>query len=147
MQDINDAAKLLKPVIRETPSLPAGWIVTIDEALIAASDYAKETGAIFIHPFDHEDIVAGQATIGLEILEQNPDVKTVVVCLGGGGLLAGAAMAIKELRPDVKVIGCCLPCITCCRLATKTPQDGHDGRRNCRWTPGRYSVCHDSEIC
>lgn len=78
---------------------------TIDEALVAASDFSKETGAIFIHPFDHEDIVAGQATIGLEILAQNPDVKTVVVCLGGGGLLAGAAMAIKETRPDIKVIG------------------------------------------
>lgn len=78
---------------------------TIDEALIAASEFSESTGAIFIHPFDHEDIVAGQATIGLEILEQNPDVKTVVVCLGGGGLLAGAAMAIKEQRPDIKVIG------------------------------------------
>jgi len=78
---------------------------TIDEALIAASEFAKETGAIFIHPFDHEHIVAGQGTMGLEILAQNPDVKTVVVCTGGGGLLAGTALAIKSLRPDVKVIG------------------------------------------
>lgn len=78
---------------------------TIDEALIAASDFSKETGAVFIHPFDHEHIVAGQGTMGLEILEQNPNVKTIVVCTGGGGLLAGTALAIKSLRPDIKVIG------------------------------------------
>jgi threonine dehydratase len=78
---------------------------TIDEALMAASDFSNETGAIFIHPFDHEHIVAGQGTMGLEILAQNPDVKTVVVCTGGGGLLAGTALAIKSLRPDIKVIG------------------------------------------
>ncbi len=78
---------------------------TIDEALIAASEFSSKTGAVFIHPFDHEHIVAGQGTMGLEILAQNPDVKTVVVCTGGGGLLAGTALAIKSLRPDVKVIG------------------------------------------
>ncbi len=78
---------------------------TIDEALIAASSFSDETGAVFIHPFDHEHIVAGQGTMGLEILAQNPDVKTVVVCTGGGGLLAGTALAIKSLRPDIKVIG------------------------------------------
>jgi len=78
---------------------------TIDEALIAASDFSNETGAVFIHPFDHEHIVAGQGTMGLEILAQNPDVQTVVVCTGGGGLLAGTALAIKSLRPDVRVIG------------------------------------------
>ena len=78
---------------------------TIDEALIAANGFSQETGAIFIHPFDHEHIVAGQGTMGLEILAQNPEVQTVVVCTGGGGLLAGTALAIKTLRPDVKVIG------------------------------------------
>jgi len=78
---------------------------TIDEALIAASEFSEKTGAIFIHPFDHEHVVSGQGTMGLEILAQNPDIKTAVVCLGGGGLLAGSALAIKTLRPDVKVIG------------------------------------------
>ena len=78
---------------------------TIDEALMAASVFSNETGAVFIHPFDHEHIVAGQGTMGLEILAQNPNVKTVVVCTGGGGLLAGTALAIKSLRPDIKVIG------------------------------------------
>ncbi len=78
---------------------------TIDEALVAAQEFADRTGAIFIHPFDHEHIVAGQGTIGLEILAQNPDVKTVAVCTGGGGLLAGAALAIKTLRPDIRIVG------------------------------------------
>jgi threonine dehydratase len=78
---------------------------TIDETLVAAFEFSEQSGAIFIHPFDHEHIVAGQGTMGLEILEQNPEVKTVVVCTGGGGLLAGTALAIKSLRPDIKVIG------------------------------------------
>ena len=78
---------------------------SIDMALEAARDFAATTGAVLVHPFDHRDIVAGQGTVGLEILEQVPDVKTVVVCTGGGGLLAGIAVAIKTLRPDVRVVG------------------------------------------
>jgi threonine dehydratase len=78
---------------------------TIDDALEAAALFRDETGAIFIHPFDHEHIVAGQGTMGLEILAQQPDVDTVVVCTGGGGLLAGSALAIKSLRPDIRIIG------------------------------------------
>lgn len=78
---------------------------SIDEALTAAKDFSDRTGAILIHPFDHKDIVAGQGTLGLEILDKIPHVKTVVVCTGGGGLLAGVALAIKSLRPDVTVIG------------------------------------------
>ena len=60
---------------------------------------------MLIHPFDHVDIVAGQGTAGLEILEQAPDVQTVLVPTGGGGLLAGIAIAVKALRPDVRVVG------------------------------------------
>ncbi|MCH5642082.1 MULTISPECIES: threonine ammonia-lyase [unclassified Gordonia (in: high G+C Gram-positive bacteria)] len=78
---------------------------TVDEALVAAKRYAQETGAALIHPFDHPDIVTGQATVGAEILQQMPDVSAVVVPLGGGGLLAGVAAAIKVQRPEVKVIG------------------------------------------
>lgn len=78
---------------------------TVDEALVAAEHYAVESGAVFIHPFDHPDIVAGQGTVGLEILEQCPDVKTVVVGVGGGGLVSGVAAAIKPVRPDVVVVG------------------------------------------
>jgi len=78
---------------------------SIDEALVAARAYAAETGAVLIHPFDHPDVVAGQGTVGLEILEQCPDVRTVVVPTGGGGLLAGISVAVKQQRPDVRVVG------------------------------------------
>ena len=78
---------------------------TVDEALVAASAFAVETGAVLIHPFDHVDVIAGQGTVGLEVLEQCPEVRTVVVCTGGGGLLGGIAAAVKGLRPDVRVVG------------------------------------------
>jgi threonine dehydratase len=77
---------------------------TIDEALVHARAYSAETGAVLIHPFDHIDIVAGQATCGLEILEQCPAVRTVLVPAGGGGLVAGIATAIKLQRPDVRIV-------------------------------------------
>lgn len=78
---------------------------TIDESLLAAQEFAERTGATLIHPFDHPDIVAGQATVALEILEQVPDVGTVVVPTGGGGLLAGVVVALHALAPRVTVIG------------------------------------------
>ncbi len=77
----------------------------LDVAIAAAKEASEQNGSFFISPFDHPHIVAGQGTVGLEILEQMPDVKTVLVCTGGGGLLAGTAMAIKEQNPKVKVIG------------------------------------------
>jgi threonine dehydratase len=77
----------------------------VDETLAAAEEYALRTGAVFIHPFDHPDVIAGQGTVGLEILEQCPEVRTVLVGIGGGGLAAGIGLAVKSLRPDVKVIG------------------------------------------
>jgi threonine dehydratase len=77
----------------------------LEDAMEAAKAFSAETGAVFIHPFDHPDIVAGQGTAGLEILEQSPDVRTVLVPTGGGGLLAGIAIAIKTLHPDVHVVG------------------------------------------
>ncbi|QDO89718.1 threonine ammonia-lyase [Ornithinimicrobium ciconiae] len=78
---------------------------TIDDCIERARAFEQETGAVFIPPFDHPAIVAGQGTCGLEILEQVPDVGTILVCLGGGGLLAGIATAVKAVRPDVRVIG------------------------------------------
>lgn len=78
---------------------------TLDEALVEAHAYAERTGAILIHPFDHADIVAGQGTCGLEILEQVPQVETIVVSTGGGGLVAGIALAVKAFRPDIRIIG------------------------------------------
>jgi threonine dehydratase len=78
---------------------------SVDDALVAAKKFAADTGAVLIHPFDHADIVTGQGTCGLEILEQCPDIKTVLVSTGGGGFIAGIATAIKGLRPDVRVVG------------------------------------------
>ena len=77
----------------------------LEDALAEAKEFADRTGAVLIHPFDHVDVVAGQGTCGLEILEQAPEVKTVLVSLGGGGLLGGVAIAVKALRPDVRVVG------------------------------------------
>jgi threonine dehydratase len=77
---------------------------TIDESLIAAREFAQQTSAVFVHPFDHADIVAGQATCGIEILQDCPDVDTVVVCMGGGGLAAGVAMVAKAMKPSVRVV-------------------------------------------
>ncbi|MEU2795399.1 threonine ammonia-lyase [Streptomyces sp. NPDC007117] len=77
----------------------------VDETLAAAQRYAEETGAVFIHPFDHPDSIAGQGTLGLEILEQCPEVRTIVLGIGGGGLAAGVAVAVKALRPDVRIVG------------------------------------------
>ncbi|HEY7043761.1 MAG TPA: threonine ammonia-lyase [Nocardioidaceae bacterium] len=77
----------------------------IDSCLIEAHRFQAQTGSALIHPFDHVDIVAGQGTCGLEIVEQVPEVKTIVVPTGGGGFLAGIATAAKSLRPDVRVVG------------------------------------------
>ena len=78
---------------------------TVDEALQAAEEYARDTGAVLIHPFDHPDIIAGQGTVALEILEQCPEVRTIITGVGGGGLISGIAVAAKALRPDLRVIG------------------------------------------
>jgi len=78
---------------------------TIDECLLSALAWEAETGAVLIHPFDHQDIIAGQGTCGLEILDQCPDVRTILVPTGGGGLLAGIAAAVKATHPDVRVVG------------------------------------------
>ncbi len=76
-----------------------------DDAYHKALELRDEKGMAFIHPFDDEAVIAGQGTIGLEILQENPDVEAVVVPVGGGGLISGVAYAIKTLRPDVKVYG------------------------------------------
>ncbi len=78
---------------------------TYDDAAAKAAELAKEHGYTFAHPFDDEAVIAGQGTIGIEILEQLPDVQQVVVPIGGGGLISGIAMAIKTLRPSCRVIG------------------------------------------
>ena len=79
--------------------------VSYDEAYARAMELAAERQLTFIHPFDDLAVIAGQGTIALELAEQCPNLEAVVVAVGGGGLIAGVAAAIKELRPDVKVIG------------------------------------------
>jgi threonine dehydratase len=76
-----------------------------DEAAEHAAEIAKETGAVYVHPFDDEGVMAGQGTIGLELLEQLPEVDAVIVPVGGGGLIAGIATVLREKAPGVRIIG------------------------------------------
>ncbi|TDN46456.1 L-threonine ammonia-lyase [Curtobacterium flaccumfaciens] len=82
---------------------------SVEEALSAAKDFAHRTGAVFIPPFDHPAVIAGQGTLGLEILDQVPDADTVVVPIGGGGVIAGIALAVKgmaeRLGRTIRVVG------------------------------------------
>jgi len=78
---------------------------TFEDALAAALAYADETGATFVHPYEDETVVAGQGTIGLELAEQVPEVETVLVPVGGGGLAAGIALALNAVKPDVRIVG------------------------------------------
>ncbi len=77
----------------------------IGDSLVAAQEFAARTGAVLVHPFDHPDILRGQGTVGLEICEQVPDVRTVLVATGGGGLISGVAAAVKSLVPGATVVG------------------------------------------
>ena len=76
-----------------------------DDAYAHAKELAEKEGYTFVHPFDDDSIIAGQGTIGLEILEQIPDVEAVIVPIGGGGLISGVAYAIKSIKPECKVYG------------------------------------------
>jgi threonine dehydratase len=78
---------------------------SVEECLAAARERADESGMAFVHPFDDPDVVAGQGTLGLELLEDVPDLARVIVPVGGGGLSSGVAIAIKSARPEVEVIG------------------------------------------
>ncbi|MDV6011514.1 threonine ammonia-lyase [Haloechinothrix sp. LS1_15] len=76
----------------------------LEETFREATAFSERTGAVFIHPFDHPDVIAGQGTVGLEILEQVPDVATVLVATGGGGIVAGIGAALKARKPDTRVV-------------------------------------------
>lgn len=82
---------------------------TVEECLAQAREHAERTGAVMIHPFDHPDVIAGQGTLGLEVMADVPDVAQIVVPLGGGGLVAGVALAAKEVAArsgrKVRVVG------------------------------------------
>jgi threonine dehydratase len=78
---------------------------TIDDAAVYAHQLAKDEGLVFVHPYDDEKVMTGQGTIGLEILEDVPDLDALIVPIGGGGLIAGIATAVKALRPQVEIFG------------------------------------------
>jgi threonine dehydratase len=78
---------------------------TLEDAAAFAHQYGKEKGLIFIHPYDDSLVIAGQGTVGLEMLEAVPDLDTLVVPIGGGGLISGIAVAAKAVKPSIKVIG------------------------------------------
>jgi threonine dehydratase len=78
---------------------------SVDDCVAAARERAQETGAIFVHPFDDPQVILGQATLGLELLEQVEQLATVIVPIGGGGLISGVAGAIKSARPQTRVVG------------------------------------------
>ena len=96
------------PKIEATTSYGAEVILhgsTVEHTLIRAKELADSCGSVFIHPFEHRDIVAGQGTVGLEIIEQCPGVRTIAVPLGGGGLTSGIAVVAKDASPPIRVIG------------------------------------------
>jgi len=96
------------PKVAATRSYGAEVILygaSVEDALAKAQELAAETGSVFIHPFEHPDVVAGQGTVGLEIAEQCPQARTVVVPVGGGGLAAGVAVALSGVLPRAHVVG------------------------------------------
>lgn len=101
---------LATPLVKVTATRDFGGEVILhganyDEACAEASRLCLSEGMVFLHPFDDADVMAGQGTIGLEMLEQIPEMEAIIVPIGGGGLIGGIACAIKELKPSVRVIG------------------------------------------
>lgn len=100
---------------------------TVDESLTAARERAESSGMMFIHPFDDPIVVAGQGSLGLELIRQVPDLTRVVVPIGGGGLISGVALAIKTQRPEVRVVGvqvqACAPIVSSLRVGAPVAVD------------------------
>jgi threonine dehydratase len=100
---------------------------SVDDCIVAAKERAREGGLAFVHPFDDPAIVAGQGSLGLELLEDVPDLAKVVVPVGGGGLAAGIAIAVKSERPQVEVVGvqvaACAPYPASLERGTPVPAD------------------------
>ena len=108
------SATIIMPTWASIAKQEATWgygaeVILKGESLVECIEIARqmafETGRMFIHPYDDEEIIAGQGTIGLEILEDLPDADTIIVPVGGGGLIGGIAIAVKALRPQTKIIG------------------------------------------
>ncbi len=83
----------------------ARFAASMETVFAAMDEYRAAHGLHYVHPFGDPDIIAGQGTVGLEILEVSPDVETIAVCVGGGGLLAGIAVAAKSIKPSVRIVG------------------------------------------
>ncbi|MBW3594535.1 MAG: threonine ammonia-lyase [Actinobacteria bacterium] len=101
-----EAASL--PKVEATKRYGAEVVLTghdFGQAFAAAEEFSHARGATFVHPYDHRDVIAGQGTAGAEIVEQLPDVKTVVVPVGGGGLISGVSAAVRATKADVRIIG------------------------------------------
>jgi threonine dehydratase len=98
------------PLIKVSRTREFGGIVQLygdnyDEAYTHALELSKRTDATFVHPYDDPMVIAGQGTMGLEILNQYPEVNTVIIPVGGGGLIAGVSCALKSLKPNIRIIG------------------------------------------
>jgi threonine dehydratase len=93
-----------------------------DEAYAEARRLEREEGMTFVHPFDDEVVIAGQGTVGLEVLEQVPDLDAVVVPVGGGGLVSGIAVAVKALAPSVRVVGVQTEALPCMQAALENDE-------------------------
>ena len=91
---------------------------TFEDAMAAARAYIEESGATFVHPFEDPDVIAGQGTIGLELVEQLPELETVVIPVGGGGLSSGIGLALRALKPDIRIVG--VQAAACAPLAGST---------------------------
>jgi threonine dehydratase len=101
---------LMTPLVKVAATSNYGADVVLygadyDEAYAEATRQGREDGLTFLHPFDDDEVIAGQGTIGLELLEQIPDLEAVVVPIGGGGLISGVACAIKETNPRIRLVG------------------------------------------
>ena len=107
---------------------------TFDDAVVAAADHVDRTGATFVHAFDDPRVIAGQGTLGLELAEQLPEDGTVVIPVGGGGLAAGIAIALRELRPGLSA-SACRP-----RRARRSPAAPRSASRSRTASPSRSRV-------
>ena len=98
---------------------------SVDDCNAAAAERAREAGLVLVHPFDDPDVVAGQGTLGLELVSDVPDLARVIVPVGGGGLVSGVAIAVKSARPDVQIVGvqteACAPVPASLRAGSPVP--------------------------
>ena len=122
--------------------------VAYDDAHAFALKLGTERGLAYVHAFEDPDVIAGQGTLGLELLEDVPDLDALVVPVGGGGLIAGAATAARHLRPDLKIFGVQAAGSPVPRrvIQERSARDGrgtNNCRRHCRESSQRAHVCRD----